>query len=273
MTTSTCPAGGTPAPVPAAAGQGQRRRRRRLPSLGGPSKRMLALLAISGLLGLSAVVAGSAVPARADTFFVELSASPPTLPVDQSTTLTATTGADVGPTPWYIDIYDITANKLLRACGSGTTCSVNVTEGMETTHAFVAYVGAPSPIPPPSDLQGTSNTAFVTWTNSGIRVILTGPEIVNVGQDGPGTYTATTNVNVGPIPDAVLIIYDETTASMITFTSVGNTVSAQITPSESGDYLVAFVEYYIQVQSQFYPPQLYSVIASSNVLLTRAFYG
>jgi hypothetical protein len=151
--------------------------------------------------------------------------------------------------------------------------TVNVTEGLETTHAFVAYVGAPSPTPPPSDLQGTSDTAFVTWTNSGIRVTLTGPEIVNVPQDGPGTYTATANVDVGPIPDAVLIIYDETTASMIGFTTVGNTVSCHVTPGESGDYLVAFVEYYIQVQSQFYPPQLYSVIASSNVLLTRAFYG
>lgn len=221
-------------------------------------------------------MAGTAAPALADSFFVELSASPPTLPVDQSTTLTATTGTDVGPTPWFIDIYDVTANKLLRACGSGTTCSISVMEGLETTHAFVAYVGAPSPTPPPSDLQGTSNTAFVSWTNSGIRVTLTGPEVVNVSQDGPGTYTATTNVNVetiSPSVPAVLIIYDETTASMIGFTSVGHTVSYQITPSESGDYLVAFVEHYIQVQSQFYPPQLYSVIASSNVLLTRAFYG
>ena len=136
----------------------------RFPSLGGRSGRMLALLATSGLLGLSGVVAGGATPARADTFFVELSASPPSLAVNQSTTLTATTGTDVGPTPWYIDIYDMTANKLLRACGSGVTCSVNVTEGLETTHAFVAYVGAPSPAPPPSNLQGTSNTAFVTRT-------------------------------------------------------------------------------------------------------------
>lgn len=248
----------------------------RFPSWGGRSGRMLALLATSGLLGLSAVVAGSATPARADTFFVELAASPPSLAVNQSTTLTATTGTDVGPTPWYIDIYDMTANKLLRACGSGVTCSVNVAEGLETTHAFVAYVGAPSPAPPPSNLQGTSNTAFVTWTNSGIRVTLTGPEVVNVQQDGPGTYAATTNVNVetiSPSVPAVLIIYDETTGSMIGFTTVGHTVSYHVTPSESGDYLVAFVEHYIQVQSQFYPPQLYSVIAFSNVLLTRAFYG
>lgn len=273
MTTSTYQADGAAAPEPVVTGQG--RRRRRFPSLGGRSGRMLAILATFGLLGLSAVLAG-ATPARADTFFVELSASPPTVAVNQSSTLTATTGVDVGPTPWYIDIYDMTANKLLRACGSGTTCSVNVAEGLETTHAFVAYVGAPSPTPPPSSLQGTSNTAFVTWTNSGIRVTLTGPEVVNVSQDGPGYYTATTNVNVetiSPSVPAVLIIYDETTGSMIGFTSVGHTYTVHLTPSESGDYLVAFVEHYIQVQSQFFPPQLYTVIASSNVLLTRAFYG
>ena len=272
MTTSTGTAGGTPATVPPAAGHG----RRRFPGLVGRGGRLLAVLATSGLLALSAVVAGAAAPARADTFFVELSASPPTLPVGQSATLTATAGADVGPTPWFIDIYDMTAGTLLRACGFGTTCSVNVAEGLETTHAFAAYVGAPSPAPPPSVVQGTSNTAFVSWTNSGIRVTLAGPEIVNVQQDGPGTYTATTNVDVetiSPSVPAVLIIYDETTGSMIGFTSVGHTYSVKVTPSESGDYLVAFVEHYIQVQSQFYPPQLYTVIASSNVLLTRAFYG
>jgi hypothetical protein len=244
--------------------------------MGSRGGRTLAALAISGLLGLSGVVAGTAAPASADSFFVELSASPPSLPVSQSTTLTATTGSDVGPTPWYIDIYDMTAGKLLRACGWGTSCSVNVMEGLETTHAFAAYVGAPSLTPPPSGLQGTSNTAFVSWTNSGISVSLTGPEVVNVQSDGPGTYTATTNVNVetiSPSVPEVLIIYDETTGSMLGFTTVGHTVSYQLTPSESGDYLVAFVEHFIAVQSQFYPPLLYTVTASSNVLLTRAFYG
>lgn len=44
-------------------------------------------------------------PAYADSFFVQLSASQPTLPVGGMTTLTAITGTDVGPTPWYIDIY------------------------------------------------------------------------------------------------------------------------------------------------------------------------
>lgn len=57
---------------------------------------------------------------------------------------------------------------------------------------------------------------------------LTGPEVVNVQQDGPGVYTATTNVNVetlSPGAPEVLIIYDETTGSMLGFTTVGHTAS------------------------------------------------
>jgi len=243
-------------------------------SPGGRSRRLLAIAAITGLLVLPGVVGGTATPALADSFFVELTASQPTVPVSQPTTLTATTGADVGPTPWYIDIYDTTAGKLLRACGFGTTCSVSVTQGMATTHAFVAYVASPSAVAPPANIQGTSDTAFVTWTNSGIRVSLTGPEVVIVS-NGPGVYTATANVNVETISGspAVLIIYDETTGSMLGFTTVGHSVSFQQTPSVNGDYLVAFVEHFIQVTSQFFPPPLNTVIASSNVLLSRAFVG
>jgi len=195
----------------------------RFPSLGGRSGRLLAGLAIFGLLGSAAVLSG-ATPARADTgsFFVELDASAPTVAVGHSSTLTATTGVNVGPTPWFIDIYDKTTNTLLRACGSGTSCSVNVAEGVETTH------------------------------------------------------TANTNVNVqdvSPSDPSVLIIYDETTGQMLGFTSVGDTYTAWTTPSEAGDYIVAFVEHYVQVQSQFFPPPAGTVEASSNVLLSRAFYG
>jgi hypothetical protein len=249
----------------------------RFPSLGGRSGRLLAGLAIFGLLGSAAVLSG-ATPARADTgsFFVELDASAPTVAVGQPSTLTATTGVNVGPTPWFIDIYDKTTNTLLRACASGTSCSVNVAEGVETTHRYVAYVGAPSATAPPQALQGTSNSAFVSWTNSGITVNLTGPQVVIVNSDGRGYYTANTNVNVedvSPSDPSVLIIYDETTGQMLGFTSVGDTYTAWTTPSEAGDYIVAFVEHYVQVQSQFFPPPAGTVEASSNVLLSRAFYG
>jgi len=252
------------------------RRRRPFLSIGG---RWLALLAISGLCGLSGVVAGTATPALADnnSFFVELAASPPTVAVGAYSTLTATTSSNVGPTPWFIDIYDMTTGTLLKSCGWGTTCSVNVIQGLETTHAYAAYVAMPNSTPPPSDIQGTSNTSYVTWTNSGLRVTLSGPEVDIVNTTGPATYTATSNVDVNTLPGSpsVIIIYDETTRSMVTFctNTVANSCPMKLTPSVSGDFLVAFIEHYIQVTSQFYPPPLYSVEASSNVLLTRAFYG
>jgi len=58
-------------------------------------------------------------------------------------TLTATTNTDVGPTPWFIEIYDYSSTTLLQVCGGGTTCSVDVTEPSPIAPgqiAFVAYV-------------------------------------------------------------------------------------------------------------------------------------
>jgi len=276
MTLGTATAGAASRRAQADAAGTQHRRARRFSSFGG---RGLALLAISGLFGISGVVAGTAAPALADnnSYFVELSASPPTVPVSTYSTLSATTSSDVGPTPWYIDIYDMTTGTLLKSCGAGTTCSVNVIEGLETTHAYAAYVAMPDSTPPPSDIQGTSNTSYVTWTNAGLSVTLDGPEVDIVNSTGPATYTATSNVDVTtlPGPPSVLIIYDETTRSMLGFctVTVADSCPMKLTPSVNGDFLVAFIEHYIQVTSQFYPPPLYSVEASSNVLLTRAFYG
>lgn len=128
-------------------------------------RRSLALLATCGLLGVSAAVASSAAPALADSFFVSLKAGTTTLPLGGSTTLTATTGMDVGPTPWFIDIFDTTTGTRLNACGSGTTCTATVSQSAATTHTFVAYVASGSFTLPPANIQGTSNTSFVTWTS------------------------------------------------------------------------------------------------------------
>ncbi len=133
-------------------------------------------------------------PARSG-FFVELSASPTTLAVGGTTTLTATTGTDVGPTPCFIDIYDTTSGKALRFCGLGTTCSATISQSTATTHTFVAYVALVSTVLPPAQIQATSNTSYVTWTNSGLRLSLTGPEVV-IDANGPGSFTATASVDV-----------------------------------------------------------------------------
>lgn len=234
-------------------------------------RRSLALLATCGLLGATAAVAGSAAPALADSFFVQLSASPTTLAVGGTTTLTAVTGMDVGPTPWFIDIFDATSGVRLKACGSGTSCSVTTSQNVATTHMFVAFVAQGSSTLPPAGIQGTSDAAYVTWTNSPLRLTLSGPE-VDIEASGPGNYTATASTNVGPT-GYTIAIYDETTGQVVIFCTVGKTCPLQFFPSVDGDELVAYLETFIQVTSQFYPPPLNTVVASSNVLLTRGFIG
>jgi len=249
------------------------RRAQRFPSIRRRGGRALALLATCSLLGLAGIVAGSTTPAFADSFFVQLAASPPTLPVGGTTTLTAATGTDVGPTPWYIDIFDITTGTVLAYCGSGTTCVATVSQNTATTHAFVAYVAAASSTPPPASIQGTSDTSYVTWTNSGMRVTLSGPEVDNIQSNGPATYTATANIDVHPT-GYVIEIYDETARTLLGFSTTGSTYSVVLEPSVVGDYLVAFIATFIEVVSQTYPPPLSSVQgASSNILFTRGFYG
>src|SRR5215470_2030230 len=54
-------------------------------------------------------------------------------------TLTATTNIDVGPTPWFIEIYDYSSTTLLQVCGGGTTCSVDVTEPSPIAPGQIAF--------------------------------------------------------------------------------------------------------------------------------------
>jgi hypothetical protein len=180
-----------PRRLPSVRGRGGRMLTLRLPAIRGRGGRMLALLAASGLLAVSAVVAGTAVPALADSFFVELAASPSAVAVGGTTTLTATTGADVGPTPWFIDIFDTTTGLPVRFCGSGTTCSTAVSE----------------------------------------------------------------------------------TGTLLGYCSTGTSCSMHTEPSVNGDFMIAFIASYIQLVSQHYPPPLSTLQASSNVVLSRGFYG
>ena len=135
----------------------------------------------------------------------------------------------------------------------------------------MAYVASGSFTLPPANIQGTSNTSFVTWTSSNLRIKLNGPAVVG-SANGPGTYIATSNVDVGPTPYTIEI-YDETTATLLVFCTTGTTCSAKLTPSTDGDYVVAFTATFIPVTSQTYPPPLSSLQASSNVILTRGFTG
>jgi hypothetical protein len=101
-----------------------------------------AAIAVWCLAGVAAAApATSAFPAAGDGFSISLGTSSSHPYVGQSVTITATTDADVGPTPYYITIYSVTTGAELAICGSGTTCSATVSENTPGTQDFEAFVG------------------------------------------------------------------------------------------------------------------------------------
>jgi hypothetical protein len=216
--------------------------------------RALALLAISGMLGLSAVIAGAAGPAAASTWEVNLSASPTTLPVGQATTLTAVANMNASA-PLSIQIWDTTTNIRVADCSDSPCKAPPVSESTATTQAYVAYVaeigvGANDVYPPP-DIQAASGTSLVTWTNSGDQISLSGPGILF----GAGTVTVTATTNVAMGSGNYIEIIDETTGDPLATCFTGTSCPANFTLNTNGDYLVAFI---FSAQG---PP-----LASSNVL-------
>jgi hypothetical protein len=214
--------------------------------------RNLALLAISAMLGLSAVIAGAAGPAAASTWEVNLSASPTTVPVGQATKLTAETNMSTSA-PLSIQIWDTTTFTEVGHCTGSVCTTPPVSESTATTQAYTAYVAesgtSADPFPPPG-IQATSGTSFVTWTNSGDQITLSVPIFSGAS---PVTVTATTNVPAGP--DDEIEILDETTGIPLATCSSGTSCPASFPLNTNGDYLVAFIF-----------PAEGQPLASSNVL-------
>jgi hypothetical protein len=187
--------------------------------------------------------------------YLSLSASPATVPVGSASTLTATTSADIGPSPFWTEIYDVTTHTRVAVCGYGTSCSTTVSQAAATTHEFIAYLSSNSAAYPPAGIQETSRDSFVTWSNLGWRVSLSAP----AGTFSTETVTATANANVGPTP-YYIEIFDENTGSRLAVCGSGTTCSASFTPSLYGSDLVAF----ISGSGATLPPL--GIVASSNVV-------
>jgi hypothetical protein len=188
--------------------------------------------------------------------YLSLSASPTTLPIGSASTLTATTSQDIGPSPFWTEIYDATTHIRLAVCGWGTSCSATVSQSVATTHEYVAYLSSYSAAYPPAGIQETSLLSFVTWSNLGWRVWLSAPSVTF----GNETVTATADGNVGPTP-YYIEIFDENGTRLAECAS-GSACSVTFTPSYGGSNLVAFISNY----STVFPPAL--IVASSNVVTT-----
>ncbi|TMK39248.1 MAG: hypothetical protein E6G66_17900, partial [Actinobacteria bacterium] len=115
----------------------------------------------------------TAPPASAQFVFFDLAASANYVLVGGSATLTATYTLDVGPTPYYIEIFDHTTGVLVKECSSGTTCSVSVSYSYPTTHTYVAYVARFGTTEPPPDVQQKSNPETIVWQD---QLVLNGPQ-------------------------------------------------------------------------------------------------
>ncbi len=191
-----------------------------------------------------------------------LTASAYTVPVGTSVTLTTGTGCDIGPTVWYLKIFDATTGALVLSRGAGTNWSTTVSQNAAATHGYVAYLDTGSNSFPPTGVFQQSATIYVTWeaAPNNFQVSLSGPSAIPFGA-GPAIYTATVNQDVGPTPYWIEI-FDETTGTRLAVCGFGTTCPVSFSPSTSGDNLVAFVS----ANSFALPPT--STQANSAVLST-----
>lgn len=186
---------------------------------------------------------------------VALTASPTTTYINGTSTLTATASANVGPSPFYIQIFDATTGTRLSTCGFSATCYAYPSQAVATTHKFVAYVSSYSTTMPPANIQATSGPRFVTWSNTGYRVSLA----ISSGIGSTRTVTATSNVNVGPTPHYIQI-FNLRTGARIAICGSGTACSTSASMSFGQTEFVAFVS----AASTTIPPL--NAQASSNVV-------
>ena len=73
---------------------------------------------------------------------------------------TAYSTLNVGPTPYYISIFNTTTRQRLALCGTGTTCttSIYVSPPTNTCYDYTSFIGSTSLAIPPSPVYSSSNS-------------------------------------------------------------------------------------------------------------------
>jgi len=151
----------------------------------------------------------------------------------------------------------------LASCGFGTTCSAMVSQP-SGTRSYIAYLSASTTAYPPTQIQSTSNTSYVTWSAAGWRVSLSAsPSPFTFGTT---VLTANANGNVGPTPYFIQIFNENGTR--VAICGGGTSCAATVTPAfPPGSDYVAF----ISDSSSTLPPG--NIQASSNVVhVTHLFF-
>jgi hypothetical protein len=75
-------------------------------------------------------------------------------------TVTATSSIDVGPTAYYIQIYDEVGTRI-ASCGTGTTCTTSFMPATSGSH-LVAFIAPSSTALPPAGAQAASHIVTTT---------------------------------------------------------------------------------------------------------------
>jgi hypothetical protein len=190
----------------------------------------------------------------ATAWSISLYASPNALSPGGTSTVTAYTNMDVGPTPWWIEIYESTNAVFLGRCGGGTSCSVYPSFPYATSRNYLAFVSDYSASWTPTNIQATSNYANVTW----YAVSLSASPTSLVAWSWT-TLTASATNDVGPTP-YYLEIYDRNTGGRVANCASGWQCSVSI--QQTGATTRTYVAYVAGLGTTNPPP---SSIASSNI--------
>ena len=221
---------------------------------------VLPLLLAAGIsLAFTGPAAAKGTPVRPldDPITVTLSAGPSQLWPTMTTTLTATTNVDIGPTDYYVSIYDLTDQSYVTSCGSGSTCTVGVTHKSAGTTDYVAYVALePGYVSvPPSGEVAASAQVPVNWFDVSVSLASNTNE---TGVNGTVTVTATTSRNVGSSP-FYTEIYDVTGgtsySNLVGYCDSGTSCSVNVTSAmPKFSWYVAYVAPYGSTTTPPAPP-------------------
>ncbi|MDO8674115.1 MAG: C39 family peptidase [Dehalococcoidia bacterium] len=152
---------------------------------------------------------------------VSLAASDTNPQFGQNVTLTAQTNNDVEATPWRLYIYNITVDKNVATCQSGTACATSVSE--TDTHAYVARVGAFAG----TDTQAQSSSVAVIWQPQLNWSVSLAASAASPLANQPVTLTANANQDVGPTKWG-LQIYDTNSGAAVQNCDSGTICTIQV---------------------------------------------
>src|SRR5256886_1874548 len=134
-------------------------------------------------------------PVQVTWLAVNLHVGPAVLTPGGTTTLSASAPVDVGPTPWFIEIFDLDAGIPVAICGSGDTCSTSILQSDSTVRTYQAFISRYGLTLHPPDERASSDGVTASWLTIGLSSF---PEVPNLFPGLTVTLTATSSLDVGP---------------------------------------------------------------------------